>query len=241
MFHVKHKLESLRDYFAALGFDLSESQLGLFDVYCSLVVEWSSRISFTAIKDAQGIYVKHFVDSLAAVPFLRSANARVVLDVGAGGGFPGVPLAVVLPGVSLLSVDSVAKKTAFVQLVADRLSLGNVSVLTGRAEEPVLVDRLRPVDVVLGRAVFYLPIFLEVAAPYLQSGGRVIAYKSRARLAEELVDAERVLGLCNLELENKIDYEIEGDPRVLLVYRKKSNKLVYSRPIHRLKKIYDKG
>jgi 16S rRNA (guanine527-N7)-methyltransferase len=151
--------------------------------------------SITAVRDpAQGVDL-HVADSLAgfAVPELRSA--RAIADLGAGGGFPGLVLAVALPQARVTLVESVGKKTDFLRRTADAVGLTNVAVVTGRAER--WPEGIGAHDVVTARALAPLNVLAEYAAPLLQEGGRLIAWKAKKDPSEtrDGLFAADVLGL----------------------------------------------
>jgi 16S rRNA (guanine527-N7)-methyltransferase len=175
--------------------------------------------SITTVRDpAQGVDV-HVADSLAglAVPELRSA--RAVADLGAGGGFPGLALAVALPATSFTLVESVGKKTEFLRRTVDAVGLGNVAVVTARAES--WTEGLGANDVVTARALAPLAVLAEYAAPLLQEGGRLVAWKAKRDPSEEAdgVHAAEVLGLEPLAPMPAETFH-GGDERHLYVYLK---------------------
>lgn len=151
--------------------------------------------SITTVRDpAQGVDV-HVADSLAglAIPELRSA--RRIADLGAGGGFPGLVLAVALPQTRVTLVESVGKKTDFLRRTAEAVGLANVEVVTARAE--AWPEGIGAHDVVTARALAPLNILAEYAAPLLEEGGRLIAWKAKRDPSEERdsIYAADVLGL----------------------------------------------
>jgi 16S rRNA (guanine527-N7)-methyltransferase len=175
--------------------------------------------SITAVRDpAQGVRV-HVADSLAglAIPELRAA--RAIADLGAGGGFPGLVLAVALPQAQITLVESVGKKTDFLLRTADALDLTNVAVVTARAER--WPEGLGAHDVVTARALAPLNVLAEYAAPLLQEGGRMVAWKGKKDPSEER-DGVHAASILGLEPQPTVDAETfrGADERHLYVYLK---------------------
>ena len=100
---------------------LSDGQREQFRVYEALLIDWNSKINLTAVRDPEGIRIKHFLDSLSCVPVLGDMNGKALIDIGTGAGFPGIPLRIVYPELRLTLVDSVGKKADFCQLVVNTL------------------------------------------------------------------------------------------------------------------------
>lgn len=164
-----------------LGLDLTPSQVGQLEQYLQLMQKWNKVYNLTALREAQDMLTHHVLDSLAAVsPLLRHLQtepnlAEGVLDVGSGGGLPGVVLAIVLPHVQVSCVDAVAKKTAFVQQVAAQLGLANLTGLHARVE--TLVGRRW--GVVTSRAFASLQDFVTLTQELLAPQGVWMAMKGR--------------------------------------------------------------
>ncbi|HJW22212.1 MAG TPA: 16S rRNA (guanine(527)-N(7))-methyltransferase RsmG, partial [Candidatus Limnocylindrales bacterium] len=175
----------------ALGLSLPATARNAIAAHVRLLLAWNEAINLTAITDPEAIATRHVVDSLTAASLL--VGARRVLDLGSGGGFPGLPLAAALPHAHLTLVDSVAKKARFLEAAAAATGLARrVTVVAARAET---VAASRPPgepgwDVVTARGVASLAELLELALPLLRPGGRLIAWK-RGELAAELEAAGR--------------------------------------------------
>ncbi|MGZ3182823.1 MAG: 16S rRNA (guanine(527)-N(7))-methyltransferase RsmG [Telluria sp.] len=163
-----------------LGLDLSERQLGQLLDYLGLLFKWNSVYNLTSVRDPQQMATLHILDSLAAAPAF--AGARRVLDVGAGGGLPGIVLAIARPDMQVSLVDTVHKKTAFLTQVKAQLGLANVTVYTARVEE---LEPPHAFDVITSRAFADLSDFVNWAGHHLQEGGRFIALKGTAPADEQ--------------------------------------------------------
>jgi 16S rRNA (guanine527-N7)-methyltransferase len=155
-----------------------------------LLLAWTQAINLTAIRDPVDVARFHVLDALAAVPVLRAAGTTRLLDLGSGGGFPGLPLAVAL-GEAALLVDSVGKKVRFLETAVEALGLAAVRAEATRAEtlgaDPAHRESW---PVVTARAVAPLPDLVELAFPLLEVGGRLIAWK-RGDLGAELAPGRR--------------------------------------------------
>ena len=138
---------------------LSEEQREQFRVYEALLIDWNSKINLTAVRDPEGIRIKHFLDSLSCVPVLGDMNGRSLIDIGTGAGFPGIPLRILYPELRLTLVDSVGKKADFCQLAVNTLHLKGVKVLKDRSEELGAAKAHREqYDAATARAVAVMPV-----------------------------------------------------------------------------------
>lgn len=190
-------MEALIRNAAALGVALTEEQISRFATYERELIAWNERINLTAIADPREVEIKHFADSLAclaALPAPRTGPLDVV-DVGTGAGFPGLPLRICRPDLSLRLLDSTAKKTRFLAHLVRALDLEDVEVLTGRAEDLGRTPAHREAyDVATSRAVAQLAALAELCLPLLRVGGLMIAQKS-AGIDEELRAAGRAIAI----------------------------------------------
>ena len=185
-----------------LGLELSYKQLEQFEIYYRELAGWNERANLTAITGYEETQVRHFLDSLTVcLPFRETPDAPMdslpgvvrVVDVGSGAGFPGLPLKLTFPRLELHLVESVGKKTAFLERMVGLLQLDGVTVHTGRAEtlarDPELRDSF---DLALVRGVARLSLLLEYTLPFCRVGGRVMALK-HGGLESELAEAEFAL------------------------------------------------
>lgn len=148
-----------------------------YDQLVELFLDWNSKINLSAIRDEDGVREKHIVDSLLATEFVNFEDKRV-LDIGAGGGFPTLPLAMNCPTADITALDSVGKKMKVVQAMADELGLDNVKTIHGRIEDYGQNAKYREkFDVVTARALAPWPVLLEYALPFVRIGGYFVAYQ----------------------------------------------------------------
>jgi 16S rRNA (guanine527-N7)-methyltransferase len=171
--------DRLRAAADVLKLRLDPSQLAQFETYSSALREWNRRVNLTRIDEVDEIEQRHFVDSLTcAIPVLdalRAGHIKRCIDVGAGAGFPGVPLAIVFPQLTVTLVESNGKKVQFLEFVAQTLNLQSVEVVAERAELTARRAGYREsFDLVVARALAPLPVALELCLPFARTGGRVV-------------------------------------------------------------------
>lgn len=163
---------TLADGARALRLDLVDTQLAQLIDYLALLSKWNAVYNLTAVRDPAQMVTQHLLDSLAAAPAF--AAAKNVLDVGAGGGLPGMVLAIVRPDMRVSMIDTVHKKTAFLTQAKAELGLANVSVHTARVEQLQVAQKF---DVITSRAFAELADFVSWSGHLLEEGGRFIAMK----------------------------------------------------------------
>lgn len=214
-----------------LNLPVRMEHLTLFERYYQLLLEWNERFNLTATTDYEQVQVRHFADSLTcllATPALMEAVRRGstcrLLDVGAGAGFPGLPIKIIWPRASLALVESVGKKCAFLEEVVRDLGLSGVQVLNARAEDLGRdAEHRERYDVVLARAVADLSVLAEYCLPLVRRQGLVVAQKGD-EVAEEVVSAEHAVQVLGGVVERVVHVEVPGTalPRSLVVMRKES-------------------
>ena len=169
--------------FAALGLQPGADQIAALEKYLDLLERWNGTFNLTAVRDRQAMLVQHLADCLAVVPpLLRNApGGRFrLLDVGSGGGLPGVVVAGLVPACEVTCIDAVGKKMAFVRQVAGALPLANLHAHHGRVEEL----RSEPFDVITARAFSSLADLAKLTQPLLKPGGVWMAMKGRVPVDE---------------------------------------------------------
>lgn len=179
----------------ALGIRLSGKQLSLFGRYQELLLEWNQRINLTAVRDPILIQQRHFVDSLACYAATGDLNDSLLIDVGSGAGFPGLPLKIAFPDLKLTLVESVGKKAAFLQAVVDELKLDQVKIIRERAETTGHDQAHREVyDWAVARAVARLNVLAEYLLPLVRPGGYMLTLKGQ-QAQEEIDEAQRGIAI----------------------------------------------
>ena len=167
-----------------------EETIQAFYNFTNLLIEENSHTNLTAIREIPDIITKHFADCLLPEN-LFPLNATV-LDVGCGGGFPTIPLAIARPDLKITAIDSTQKKINFVQKAADSLGLTNVIAICARAEAPELRKYRESFDIVTSRAMARMPVLIELTLPFAKIGGNVIALKG-AQGEIELAESMRAI------------------------------------------------
>lgn len=171
-------IELLRTGAAELGVALSDEQIERLADYVALLAKWNAVYNLTAIRDPRQMLIQHILDSLSIVPHLAAHEGRSILDVGSGGGLPGIVLAIALPERSVTLNDIVQKKTAFQAQAKAELKLENLSVVTGRVENlRPGVDVPEKFDAIVSRAFAELADFVTLARHLVSERGSIWAMK----------------------------------------------------------------
>ena len=217
------KPEEFYVHLADLGFPLTDRQKEQYERYFELLVEWNEKINLTAITEKDEVYLKHFYDSIAPILQGLIENQPIrLLDIGAGAGFPSLPMKILFPELDVTIIDSLNKRINFLHLLAEELGLSGVHFYHGRAEDFAQDKAFRAqFDIVTARAVARMQVLSELTIPYLKVGGRLIALKA-SNAPEELEEAKNALNLLFSKVEDNLQYELpNGDPRYITVVEKK--------------------
>ncbi len=218
-------MQKLSSGAARLGIKLTPQQLDQFQLYCELLTEWNNRINLTAILDYEEVQTKHFLDSLTVLPAIgkeKEAADLGIIDVGSGAGLPGIPLKIVLDQAELVLLESVGKKTTFLEELVSQLRLDKVKVITGRAEEVAHQPKYRErFSVAVSRALAKLPALVELTLPFCKEGGVSIAQK-KGGIGQELDDAANAIAILGGKLRevSKIELPELSPDRCLVIIDK---------------------
>ena len=209
-----------------LGLDLTKEQLSLFEHYAIELTSWNQKINLTTIIDPYDILIKHFLDSLACMLAIRTANQPTrdlrIVDVGTGAGFPSLPLKIAYPQLHVTLVESVGKKCDFLRHIVDKFGLDDVNVLHERAEVLGGNPRHRnSYDWGLARAVAQMPALLEYLLPMVKVGCHCIALKGGNGI-EEARQSSQALTILGGRVLQMLPVELPGvvETRYLVVVRK---------------------
>ena len=205
------------------GLELNDRQKKQFHRYFQLLVEWNEKINLTAITAEDEVYLKHFYDSLAPILQGYILNEPIsLLDIGAGAGFPSLPMKILFPQLEVTIIDSLNKRIQFLHLLAEDLGLEGVHFYHGRAEDFAQDKQFRAqFDLVTARAVARMQVLSELTIPFLKVGGRLIALKASSA-EDELHQAKNALNLLFAKVLDNVDYQLpNGDPRTLTIVEKK--------------------
>ena len=203
--------------------NLTDQQKFQFERYFELLVEWNQKINLTAITEKEEVYLKHFYDSIAPILQGLIENQEIkLLDIGAGAGFPSLPMKILYPQLDVTIIDSLNKRINFLQLLAEELDLEGIHFYHGRAEDFAQDKHFRAqFDIVTARAVARMQVLSELTIPYLKVGGKLLALKA-SNAPEELTEAKNALNLLFSKVEDNISYTLpNGDPRYITIVEKK--------------------
>ena len=215
---------SLRDLLAhgarELGLDLSEGQVERFFLYMDLLKLWSARINLTTVTEDREVVLYHFVDSLTLLPLITDGSK--VLDVGSGAGFPGIPIKIANPTLSVTLLDSSSKKVFFMREVIRRLGLEGIEALWERAESGGLSYKEGRFDVVVSRAVGSIKRALSISIPRLSPSGRVVLMRGKMGDAELEAMGGAGEGFKGVELVEVRRLSVPGTDRerTIVVFKK---------------------
>lgn len=198
----------------------------MYEIYSDYLIEVNSHTNLTSITDPEEIKIKHFEDSLSVLPYIKEGNK--VLDIGAGAGFPGIPIRIE-KNFDLTLVDSVNKKVNFMNEVIDKLDLSNARAIHTRAEDFAKENR-ETFDVVVSRAVANMATLSELCLPFLKVGGIFIALKG-PKADEELEAAQNAIKILGGQVKEIERFKIDDNDRVNIIVEK----------IHPSKKKYPRG
>jgi 16S rRNA (guanine527-N7)-methyltransferase len=196
----------------------TENQQIQIDIYADFLLSENEKYNLTAIKTRDDVFIKHFIDSVLPLDFFRIPENASVIDVGSGGGFPGVPMKILRPDISLTCIDSTGKKVDFLRALSVKLGI-EFEAIHIRAEAAGQMDIYREkYDIAVSRAVAALPVLCELCLPLVKVGGAFLSLKGENENASKT--AAEKLGAV---LKNSIDYKLpNGDLRRLFIYEKMS-------------------
>lgn len=178
------------------GLAITDSQFKKLSKYVDLLKDKNEELNLTSIVDSKDVWIKHILDSLMAAPFFKVEPGMKVMDIGTGGGLPGIPLAILFPSVEFTLVDSTQKKIEAVREFAHELNLNNVQCIAERAETLGQDIKHRDqYDLVLSRALAPLRILIELTVPLIHLYGHVVAYKGPEYISELAASQNAIIKL----------------------------------------------
>jgi len=224
-YHMEKNLETiLFDAATRIGIFLNDKQLSLFSQYYRELVVWNEKMNLVSVKSDLDIPIKHFIDSLTPVLFLMNTSTRL-LDIGAGAGFPGLPMKIAVPSLKVSLLESSRKKTSFLKHVIRTLALDKTTVIHNRAEHLITDDRYRNYfDTVISRATFKLSALMPMSSFFLRHNGTVMAMKGK-NVTDELNEAFEISEMSGLTFLacHDIRLPVTGDLRKIVIFKKTTN------------------
>lgn len=217
-------VETLKQHHIALN----ENQIKQFNTYFELLIEWNNNINLTAITEKNEVYLKHFYDSISPSFYFDFQNVISLCDVGAGAGFPSIPLKICFPHLHITIVDSLKKRIDFLEKLTSTLQLDHIHLVHSRAEDFGQQKEYREnYDVVTARAVARMSVLAEYCLPLNKIGGTFIALKG-SNVEDELLDSQKAIRVLGGELlkNNLFHLPIENSVRSIVTIKKikKTNK-----------------
>ena len=208
--------KTLSEGLPRLGLSLEESAVQTLCDFGHAVVEQNKVMNLTAITEPDQVAKLHLLDSLSLLT-LADLSGKRLIDVGCGAGFPGVPVKIACPGVQLTLLDSLGKRMNWLETILPQLGV-EAQCVTARAEEFVTGCR-EQYDFATSRAVARLNILLELTAPYVKVGGKILAMKGTAA-HEELAEAKNAIKRLGLQLERVEEFPVDGTAHTVIVLKK---------------------
>lgn len=211
---------------------LSDQQVQQFALYYDMLVEWNEKINLTAITEKNEVYLKHFYDSITAAFYYDFKKNVHICDVGAGAGFPSIPLKICFPGIKVTIVDSLKKRIGFLNELATKLELDGVAFYHDRAETfGKNRDFREKFDVVTARAVARMSVLSELCLPLVKKNGVLIAMKG-AQAQNELRDGAKAIELLGGEVEDVHTFTLpkeESERSIIIINKKRKTPKKYPR------------
>ena len=199
-----------------LGLDIDEATASQLCAFGEAVVEQNKVMNLTAITEPDKVARLHLLDSLTLLT-LEDLKGKKLIDVGCGAGFPGVPVKIACPETKLTLLDSLGKRMKWLETILPQLGV-DAECVTARAEEAI-TSRREQYDIATSRAVARLNILLELTAPYVKVGGKVLAMKGTAA-QEELDEAKSAISKLGLQVERVVQFPIEDTAHTVIVLKK---------------------
>ncbi|MDH8679181.1 16S rRNA (guanine(527)-N(7))-methyltransferase RsmG [Fusibacter bizertensis] len=201
----------MMNYFDDLGIQVDDIKSRQFEIFYKLLIEENEKYNLTAITERKDVYIKHFLDSILVEKLDFEFNGKKVIDIGTGAGFPAIPLKIMNPQMRITGLDALNKRIGFIKMVQKELSLKDIELIHGRAEDFGQMTKYREqYDFAVSRAVAELRLLLELVMPFVNVGGYFIAYKS-LKTKTELEDATHALNEMKSKLIDIVEFKLPED------------------------------
>lgn len=210
-----------------INIEISDDQINCFEKYYELLIEKNKVMNLTAITDKEDVIVKHFIDSIALIPYLLDKGINInnklkIIDIGTGAGFPGLPLKIMMPDVKFTLLDSLNKRVSFLNEVIYELKLKDIEALHGRAEDYASDNKYREkYDICVSRAVANLSTLSEYCIPFVKEDGFFISYKA-GESEEEINNSKNAIKILGGKINKVEEFILPGTDasRVFVFIRK---------------------
>jgi 16S rRNA (guanine527-N7)-methyltransferase len=224
--------EQFQSMLAEKGIHLSPWQMEQYDLYYQTLIEWNEKMNLTAITEKEVVYLKHFFDSISASFYFDFTKDLKICDVGAGAGFPSIPIKIVFPNLHVTIVDSLNKRIHFLEHLAKELKLEKVRFIHDRAEtfgkNP---EHREKYDIVMARAVARMSVLSELCLPLVKVNGTFIAMKAQ-HANEELQAAKKAISVLGAQMDKVHSFMLpieESERNLIIVKKVKSTPKQYPR------------
>jgi len=215
-----------------VGLTFDENKYNKFIKYKEMIQEWNKKINLTAITDDSEIIQKHFIDSIKSFNFKFLKDAKNIIDVGTGAGFPGIPIKIVNSGIEVVLLDSLNKRINFLNEVIKELDLKDIKAIHGRAEDFAKDKEYREkFDIATSRAVANMTVLSEFCMPYVKVGGYFLALKGPS-IEQELKDSKNAIGTLGGRIQEVIKVDMEDSEmnhNLVIIKKMKSTDIKYPR------------
>lgn len=217
-------MKNLKEVLKSHNLPCDDEKIEQFNMYYDLLVDWNQRLNLTSITEPNEVLVKHFFDSITPALYLKFTNQQII-DIGAGAGFPSIPLKICFPNLNITMLDSLNKRIIFLNNIIDSLKLNNIICVHGRAEELARKELYREkYDLAISRAVARLNIITELSLPFVKKGGKMVALKG-SKAEEEIDEAKNAINLLGGVLETTFSLNLPGGygDRTIIIINKRIN------------------
>lgn len=215
-----------------IGLPFNEDTYNKFNQYKDMIKDWNEKINLTAIVDDEQIFKKHFIDCIKIFKFSPLKEAKNIIDIGTGAGFPGIPIKIMKQELDLILLDSLNKRVNFLNEVVSKIKLNNVETIHGRAEDFSRQPKYREqVDIAVSRAVANLAVLSELCIPYVKVGGYFVAMKGPS-VDDEIKDGKRAISILGGKIDDVIKINIEDsdlDHNLVIIEKIKETPKAYPR------------